>query len=154
MRKWATLFDELEFPALTRKRKGIIFIIESFFCGYPRAHQLIVSYLNNNKLFEIFKSYSWSCDKMLIDWVKSYIIPIYTNEVTAFPRLEIFVKHRSLYDSLHLSVGPAEFSQLQCFSCKMTVFSRAWGLCRKIGNSFFANTSPFNLPPATTYRWQ
>ena len=46
---------------------------------------------------------------MLIDWVKSYIIPIYTYEVTAFPRLEIFVKHRSLYDSLHLSVRPAEF---------------------------------------------
>ena len=46
---------------------------------------------------------------MLIDWVKSYIIPIYTYEVTAFPRLEIFVKHGSLYDSLHLSVRPAEF---------------------------------------------
>ena len=46
---------------------------------------------------------------MLIDWVKSYTIPIYTYEVTAFPRLEIFVKHRSLYDSLHLSVRPAEF---------------------------------------------
>ena len=60
-----------------------------------------------------------SYDKMLIDWVKSYIIPIYTNEVTAFPRLEIFDKHCSLYDNLHLSVGPAELSQLQCFSCKM-----------------------------------
>ena len=144
MRKWATLFDELEFPALTRKRKGIIFIIESFFCGYPRARQLIVSYLNKNKLFEIFKSYSWSYDKMLIDWVKSDIIPIYTYEVTAFPRLEIFVKHRSLYDSLPLSGGPAEFSQLQCFSSKMTVFSRAWVLCK---------TSPFNLPPATRYTW-
>ena len=68
-----------------------------------------------------------SYDKMLIDWVKSYIIPIYTYEVTAFPRLEIFVKHRSLYDSLHLSVGPAEFSQLQCFSSKIIVFSRALG---------------------------
>ena len=145
MRKWATLFDELEFPALTRKRKGIIFIIESFFCGYPRARQLIVSNLNKNKLFEIFKSYSWSYDKMFIDWVKSYIIPIYTYEVTAFPRLEIFVKHRSLYDSLHLSVGPAEFSQLQCFSCKMTVFSRAWGLCRIIDNSFFL------IPRLSTY---
>ena len=59
---------------------------------------------------------------MLIDWVKLYIIPIYTYEVTVFPKLEIFVKNRSLYDSLHLSVGPAEFSQLQCFSCKMTIF--------------------------------
>ena len=153
MRKWATLFDELEFPALTRKRKGIIFIIESFFCGYPRARQLIVSYLNKNKLFEIFKSYSWSYDKMLIDWVKSDIIPIYTYEVTAFPRLEIFVKHRSLYDCLPWSGGPAEFSQLQCFSSKMTVLSRAWLLCRIINNSFFCKTSPFNLPPATGYTW-
>ena len=50
---------------------------------------------------------------MLIDWVKSYIILIYTYEVTAFSGLEIFVKHRILYDSLHLSVGPAKFSQLK-----------------------------------------
>ena len=64
---------------------------------------------------------------MLIDWVKLYIIPIYTYEVTVFPKLEIFVKNRSLYDSLHLSVGPAEFSQLQCFSSKIIVFSRALG---------------------------
>ena len=40
---------------------------------------------------------------MLIDWVKSYRIPIYTSEVTAFPRLEIFVKHRSLYVSINQS---------------------------------------------------
>ena len=38
--------------------------------------------------------------QMLIDYVKSFIIPIYTHEVTAFPRLEIFVKYRSLYDNL------------------------------------------------------
>ena len=125
-----------------------------FFSGYPRARQPIASYLSKHKLFEIFKSYSWSYDEMLIDWVKSYIILIYKYEVTVFPKLEIFVKHRSLYDSLHLSVGAAEFSQLQCFSCKMTVFSRAWGLCRIIDNSFFFNTSPFNLPPVTSYKWQ
>ena len=125
-----------------------------FFCSYPRARQPIASYLSKNIPFEIFQSYSWSYDKMLIDWVKLYIIPIYTYEVTVFPKLEIFVKNRSLYDSLHLSVGPAEFSQLQCFSCKMIVFSRAWGLCRLIDNSFFANTSPFNLPPVTSYTWQ
>ena len=71
-----------------------------FFCGYPCARQPIASYLSEHKLFEMFKSYSWSHDKMLIDCVKSFIIPIYTHEVTAFPRLEIFVKHRSLYDNL------------------------------------------------------
>ena len=107
-------------------------------------------YLSKHKLFEIFKSYSWWYDEMLIDWVKSYIILIYKYEVTVFLKLEIFVKHRSLYDSLHLSVGPAEFSQLQCFSSEMTVFPRAWGLCRIINNSFVFNTSPFNLPPATS----
>ena len=127
------------------KKERRIFIVENFFVGYPRARQAIASYLSKHMLFEIFKSYSWSCNEMLIDWVKSYIILIYTYEVTAFPGLEIFVKHRILYDSLHLSVGPAKFSQLQCFSSKMTVFSRAWGLCRKINNSFFL------IPRLSTY---
>ena len=125
-----------------------------FFCGYSRARHPISSYLSKNILFEIFKSYSWSYDKMLIDWVKSDIIPSYTYEVTAFPRLEIFVKHRSLYDSLHLSVGPAEFSQLQCFSSKIIVFSRALGIMPNNKQFILFNTSPFNLPPATSYTWQ
>ena len=112
-----------------------------FFCGYPRTRQAYSKVIHDH-------------DEMLIDWVKSYVILIYKYEVTVFPKLEIFVKHRSLYDSLHLSVGPAKFSQLRCFSCKMTVFSRAWGLCRIIDNSFFFNTSPFNLPPVTSYTWQ
>ena len=135
-----------------KERKNFYRII--FFLWLSLRTPGFASYLNKHKLFEIFKSNSWSYDEMLIDWVKSYIILIYKYEVTVFPKLEIFVKHRSLYDSLHLSVGPAEFSQLQCFSCKMTVFSRAWGLCLIIDNSFFFNTSPFNLPPVTSYTWQ
>ena len=112
------------------------------------------SYLSKHKLFEVFKSYSWSYDEMLIDWVKSYIILIYKYEVTVFLKLEIFVKHRSLYDSLHLSVGPAEFSQLQCFSSKIIVFSRALGIMPNNKQFILFNTSPFNLPPATSYKWQ
>ena len=136
-------------PRPSRNRNFLLWLEKgkkNFFVGYPRARQAIASYLSKHKLFEIFKSYSWSCNEMLIDWVKSYIILIYTYEVTAFPGLEIFVKHRILYDSLHFSVGPAKFSQLQCFSSKMTVFSRAWGLCRKINNSFFL------IPRLSTYR--
>ena len=69
-----------------------------------------------------------------------------------FFRLEIFVKHRSLYDSLYLSVAPAEFSQLQCFSSKIIVFSRALGLCRIIDNSDFLITrlSTYHLLQVTS----
>ena len=136
------------------KKERRIFIVENFFFGYPRARQAIASYLSKHKLFEIFKSYSWSCNEMLIDWVKSYIILLYTYEVTAFPGLEIFVKHRILFDSLHLSVGPAKFSQLQCFSSKIIVFSRALGIMPNNKQFILFNTSPFNLPPATSYKWQ
>ena len=125
-----------------------------FFCGYPRARQASRPIWVNTSFSKYSKVIHNHDDEMLIDWVKSYIILIYKYEVTVFPKLEIFVKHRSLYDSLYLSVGAAEFSQLQCFSCKMTVFSRAWGLSRIIDNSFFFNTSPFNLPPVTSYTWQ
>ena len=129
------------------------FLSKNIFCGYPRAHQASRPIWVNTS-FTKYSKVIYDHDEMLIDWVKSCVILIYKYEVTVFPKLEIFVKHRSLYDSLHLSVGPAEFSQLQCFSCKMTVFSKAWGLCRIIDSSFFANTSPFNLPPTTTYTWQ
>ena len=66
-----------------KERKS--FLLQNlFFCSYPRARQPIASYLSKNIPVEIFKSYSWTYDKMLIDWVKSYIIPIYTYEVAAF----------------------------------------------------------------------